>query len=169
LDDVPDYPAHLEIDYPERLSRGLVLVKWWLLAIPQYLILGVLLGTTYYQWNAATETSTSQWVPGLIGLLVFFAAVNLLFTGRYPDTMFDLVMGLNRWVLRVVAYVTLMTDVYPPFRLDQGGADPRAASDGRRDEPLPPPQLPPPGWYPDPTPPGQRYWDGRNWTSDTAP
>src|SRR6266487_4687015 len=61
LADVPDYPARLHVDYPQGLSRGLVLVKWWLLALPHYLVVG---------------------------------------------------------------YVTLMTDAYPPFRLDMGGQEP---------------------------------------------
>jgi hypothetical protein len=118
----PDYPAHLDVAYPERLSRGLVLVKWWLLAIPHYLVLGVFLGGWY-----VTYTQDSRWnTPGggLIGLLVFVAAVVLLFTGRYPQSIFDLVLGMNRWVLRVAAYAALMTDEYPPFRLDMGGPDP---------------------------------------------
>ena len=59
-----------------------------------------------------------------LGLLVVFAAVALLFTGRYPRPMFDLIIGLNRWLYRVIAYVALMTDEYPPFRLDQGGTEP---------------------------------------------
>ena len=45
-------------------------------------------------------------------------------TGRYPAGLYSLIVGLNRWVLRVAAYTSLMTDAYPPFRLDTGGADP---------------------------------------------
>jgi hypothetical protein len=104
-----DYPARLEIPYPERLSRGLVLVKWWLLAIPHYLVLGVLTGAGW--WDDAWAR------PSLLALLVLFAAVVLLVTARYPRDLFDLVVGINRWVFRVVAYVTLMRDEYPPFRL----------------------------------------------------
>ena len=57
-------------------------------------------------------------------LLVLIAAVILLFTNRYPEPLFDLIIGLNRWAFRVFAYVGLMTDHYPPFRLDQGGREP---------------------------------------------
>jgi hypothetical protein len=126
---VPDYPASVEIQYPERLSRGLVLVKWWLLAIPHYLILGVLLGGGGYAWEGSwDDDGGGRWggSPGLILLLVVFAAIALLFTTRYPRGIFDFVMGLDRWVLRVVGYAALMTDVYPPFRLDQGGEEPSA-------------------------------------------
>jgi len=114
----PDYPATLDIAYPEHLSRGLVLVKWWLLAIPHYLVLGFLLGGGGYLVTRSGGSSGG----GLIGLLVLIAVVILLFTGRYPRGLFDLVLGLDRWVLRVAAYVALMTDSYPPFRLDLGGA-----------------------------------------------
>ena len=124
LRDVPDYPAHLEIAYPQRLSRGLVLVKWWLLALPQYLVIGVFLGSGWLTWRA--DGGRVAGAPGLISLLVLVAAVVLLFTGRYPRAIFDFVLGLNRWVLRVAAYAALMTDAYPPFRLDLGGADPDA-------------------------------------------
>jgi hypothetical protein len=124
LADVPDYPARLHVPYPARLSRGLVWVKWWLLAIPHYLVVGVFVGGgIWLGWQL--DKSEAAWLGGgLIGLLVLFAAVVLLFRGRYPQSIFDLVLGMNRWTLRVTAYSALMTDVYPPFRLDMGGADP---------------------------------------------
>jgi hypothetical protein len=122
LDDVPDYPARLAVDYPARLSRGLVLVKWWLLAIPQYLIVGVIAGGGgWLAWRG--QHWSWSWGGGLIGLLVLIAGVALLFTGRYPGGLFDLVVGLDRWAFRVVGYAALMTDEYPPFRLDQGGTE----------------------------------------------
>jgi hypothetical protein len=65
---------------------------------------------------------------GLIGLLVLFAGLALLFTSRYPQSLYNLVLGLNRWVFRVVAYAGLMTDTYPPFRLDTGSTEPPAAT-----------------------------------------
>jgi len=126
LEDDPTYPARLQVDYPDHLSRGLVLVKWWLLAIPHYLVVGLFLGGV--GWATADAARGHDTWPaggaGLISLLVLFAAVVLLVRGRYPSSIYDLVLGLNRWVLRVAAYAALMTDVYPPFRLDQGGEDP---------------------------------------------
>ena len=123
LADMPEYPARLEVDYPQSLSRGLVLVKWWLLALPHLLIVAVFVGSISILGNS----SDMQWLSlsgGLIGLLVLIAAVVLLFTGRYPKTIYDFVLGMNRWVFRVAAYTALMTDQYPPFRLDQGGQEP---------------------------------------------
>ena len=120
LREVEDYPAKLEIAYPERLSRGLVLVKWWLLALPHYLVVAILAGGSWWAWRSDDWQSTGF---GLIGLLTLIAAVILMFTGSYPKPMFDLILGFNRWVLRVAAYAGLMTDQYPPFRLDQGGSE----------------------------------------------
>ena len=124
LADIPDYPARLDVEYPQALSRGLVLVKWWLLALPHYLIIGVFAGGAWADINAANDSSAWTYLGGLIGLLVLIAGVVLLFTGRYPRTIFDFVMGMNRWVFRVAAYAALMTDAYPPFRLDMGGHEP---------------------------------------------
>jgi Domain of unknown function (DUF4389) len=120
LKDVADYPARLEIAYPEKLSRRLVLVKWWLLALPHYLVIAVFAGLGW----AAFSFDDGNGGFGLIGLLVLFAGVALLFTGRYPKSIYNFVLGMNRWVYRVAAYSALMTDAYPPFRLDTGGAEP---------------------------------------------
>jgi hypothetical protein len=135
LADVPDYPARLDVEYPQELSRGLVLVKWWLLALPHYLIVSIFVGGA---WGLSSGGDDWTWTSGLglIGLLVLIAAVVLLFTGRYPAAIFDFVMGMNRWVNRVVAYASLMTDAYPPFRLDTGSSEPgRAATDAVGREP----------------------------------
>ena len=122
-----DYPADFDVDYPERLSRGLVLVKWWLLAIPHYLVLAAVFGSGVSVAASAEDNDTL--VP-LVGVLVLIAAVALLFTGRYPRGLLDFLLGVNRWFYRVVAYAALMRDEYPPFRLDQGAREP-----GRRSLP----------------------------------
>ena len=156
------------MEYPQRLSRGLALVKWWLLAIPQYIIIGLF--TSGVPWgvpwlwvgrpipHAELSFSFNDWGLyfvdwgrlgghlgmfgwgglGLIGIVALIAAVVLLVTGRYPERIFDFVLGLNRWVLRVAGYAGLMTDKYPPFRLDMGGPDPGTLT-------LPPAAGPGPG------------------------
>lgn len=118
----PGYPAEFEVDYPERLSRGLVLVKWWLLALPHLIIVSIFAGG----WEVGSNGSAWRIAGsgGLIAVLAVIAAVILLFTEEYPRPIFDLLMGLNRWCYRVLAYVMLMRDEYPPFRLDTGGPDP---------------------------------------------
>jgi Domain of unknown function (DUF4389) len=129
LADDPDYPARLDVAYPESLSRGLVLVKWWLLAIPQYVIVFFFVGGSWETPNSWDQHDTwggsyYYYFAGLIAVCVFFAAIALLFTARYPRGLYDFVIGMNRWAIRVAAYAALMTDAYPPFRLDQGGAEP---------------------------------------------
>ena len=93
--------VHLELDYPDAagdLNRFLPIVKW-LLAIPHYIVLVVL-------WVVAIVVTVLAW----------FA---ILITGRYPRPLFDFVLGVSRWSLRVEAYMWLLTtDRYPPFRLD---------------------------------------------------
>ena len=95
-----DQAVHIEIPYPdaqEGLNRWLPLVKWFL-AIPHYIIL---------------------WFLGIAVLLcVVIAWFAILFTGRYPRDLFDFVVGVYRWSLRVAAYAFLLTtDRYPPFGL----------------------------------------------------
>jgi hypothetical protein len=130
----PGYPADFTVDYPERLSRGLVLVKWWLLAIPHYLVVAVFAGG--WSWVGHDDRVRYTVSGGLIGLLVLVAAVILLVSGRYPKPLYDFVLGMNRWCYRVLAYAALMRDEYPPFRLDVGGADP-----GSVPAPAPPPPV----------------------------
>jgi len=93
-----DQAVHLDIDYPEvgkDLNRWMPLVKW-LLAIPHYVILIIL------------------WLFALVAIVVAWFAI--LITGRYPRGLFNYVVGLLRWSIRVSAYMYLLvTDEYPPF------------------------------------------------------
>lgn len=100
----PDYPGDLEVDYPERLTKWAVLVKW-LLAIPHILLC----------WS----------MEPLLQVLCVINAVTLLCTGTSPPGMFDLLMGIVRWRYRVAAYVSLMSREYPPFRMDLGNTGDR--------------------------------------------
>jgi hypothetical protein len=120
LGEAPGYPARLEVVYPEQLNRWLPLVKW-LLAIPHLILVGLFVGG----WGWGAGDNWGGWgFAGLVGILVLIACVILLFTGRYPPTLFNFALGLDRWALRVGAYVGLMTDRYPPFRLDMGPHEP---------------------------------------------
>ena len=125
LQDKADYPAHLDVAYPENLNRWLVLVKWFL-AIPHLIVVGILAGG-----SSAATAQRNGWSSGsaigLITILALVAVVVLAFNGNYPRQVFNLLMGLHRWVFRVYAYMMLMTDEYPPFRLDSGGNDPASA------------------------------------------
>jgi hypothetical protein len=113
----PTYPADFDVDYPERLSRGLVLVKWWLLAIPHYLVVAAFTGGFHLPVGAG----------GLVALLSVIAMVFVALQRAYPENLFDFIMAMNRWCYRVLAYAALLRDEYPPFRLDQGGIDPGTA------------------------------------------
>jgi hypothetical protein len=173
LADVADYPARLDIEYPERLSRGLVLVKWWLLAIPHYLITGIFVGGGAW---LAWQSDDWQWSwggGGLVGVLVLISAVILAVTGSYPRPLFDFILGMNRWVLRVAGYAGLMTDRYPPFRLDLGGHEPAgsltfagpAATPGVTGQPVTD-DVPPVGATGAPGAPDEQYRGGASsaWT-----
>jgi hypothetical protein len=123
LADVPDYPARVDLEYPQQLNRWLPLVKW-LLAFPQYILIGALVGSGYVVATSMQDGRPVTYsTPSLIGACVLIAAIALLFTTRYPPGLFDLALGIDRWGYRVLVYVALMTDRYPPFRLDQGSID----------------------------------------------
>lgn len=113
LREVPDYPARLAVEYPDHQRRGLPLIGWWLIGIPQYAIAGLLGGGGF-------SLSNNYAFGGVIGALICVAAVLLLFKNHYPHDLFDVIMGFNRWVVRVGVYAALMTPDYPPFRLDPG-------------------------------------------------
>ncbi len=126
LSSVDDYPADLQIEYPEKLSRGLVLVKWWLLALPHYIVTSFFVGGWSWGWDSGAWSGSWDWGSssagsgegaGLVFILAIFAAVVVLFIGKYPKDIFKFVVGMNRWAYGVVAYAALMTDEYPPFRL----------------------------------------------------
>ncbi|GGH92704.1 DUF4389 domain-containing protein [Arthrobacter liuii] len=146
-----NYPADFEVEYPQRLSRGLVLVKWWLLTIPHLLLVAAFTGTTATVWRLQTEDNviltTYERGSGisLLGLLVLIAAVILLFSGRYQRPLFDLILGINRWIYRVLVYTALMRDEYPPFRLDQGAGEPEWRGDVTYAAGEPPAGVPPAG------------------------
>ncbi|QAY73678.1 DUF4389 domain-containing protein [Agromyces protaetiae] len=125
------YPATLEIEYADRLSRPAVLVKA-LLALPQIAIVALLGADIFlYPIPALNELSTGPLPLGgysILNLLVVVAGFLLLVTGRYPTGYFDFLVGISRWMYRVLIYLALMTDEYPPFRLDAGGDEPDHAT-----------------------------------------
>jgi hypothetical protein len=98
---VDEQSVHLEIDYPDvkgDLNRWMPIIKW-LLAIPQYIVLLFLFIAAFFA--------------------VIFAWFAILLTGQYPRSIFDFIVGVGRWSLRVNAYAALLvTDRYPPFSLD---------------------------------------------------
>jgi hypothetical protein len=126
LADVPDYPARLTVDGPPSPPRWLPLVAW-LLAVPHLIIVGLLTGSG---WTFDVGDAQLVYTGGVLGILVFVMGLLLLFTGSYPAGLFGFVVGIDRWMLRTVAYVALLTDRYPPFRFDQGGDEPVSGPPG---------------------------------------
>ncbi|MFC7530088.1 DUF4389 domain-containing protein [Actinoplanes sp. GCM10030250] len=127
LADVPEYPARLHLEHHESPPRWLPLVAW-LLAIPHLMILGALSGAA---GRTIRDGDTPTVGPISVTLVVLLTAVvALLFTGRYPHGLHDLLVGIARWGLRVTAYLTLLTPRFPPLRLDQGGCEPDPVPEG---------------------------------------
>ena len=93
------YPVNFKVDYPEKLSRGMLLAKiffgWIYVGIPHGFML---------------------WLYGIAaGVVQFIAFWAILFTGKYPKGLFDFMVGYVRWYTRVAAYMIFMRDEYPPF------------------------------------------------------
>jgi Domain of unknown function (DUF4389) len=121
LAEVPDYPAGLSVEPPPRRPRWMPLVAW-LMALPHWLLLAGLTGTA---WQVYRNDDVTVSVPGgLVTVGVLIVGVTLAVTGRHPRGLYDLLVGVARWSWRVIAYVTLLTAAYPPFRLDQGDTEP---------------------------------------------
>ena len=125
-----EYPASLDVAYPERLSRGAVLVKW-VLVLPHLLIVGLIAAVIMlYPIAALNDLAGDTHLAGgysVLNLLVVIAGFFVLITGTYPIPLFAFLMGINRWMHRVLVYVALMTDDYPPFRLDTGATEGESA------------------------------------------
>lgn len=119
-----DYPAALDVVRADELSRGLVLVKWWLLAIPHYLIIAIFSGGGLTFWGGGRGDAQVVVGGGILGGLALIAGILLAISTRYPRPLFEVLMGFERWLYRVLGYAALMRDEYPPFRLDVGGPDP---------------------------------------------
>lgn len=135
LGEAPDYPATLSVDYPPRPKRWLPLVAW-LFAVPQVLIIDALNSSGSWQLYRDAGETWATWTFGPLGILILVSALALLFAGRYPRGLYDLLVGIARWTLHVIAYVAMLTEVYPPFRLDQGEHEPQ--DDPRPTEPATP-------------------------------
>ena len=93
------YPVQFDVEYPQKLSRLLIFVKW-LLAIPHFIVLIGLAMAMY-----------------VVSFIVFFS---ILFTKKYPEGLFKFAVGVNRWSYNLSAYTGLLRDEYPPFSMDAG-------------------------------------------------
>ncbi len=93
------YPVTLTVEYPEKLSRGLVVLK----GLFGLIYAGIPHGIILYFYGIA------------VSIVIFIAFWAVLFTGKFPKGMFDFVVGYMRWSLRLTTYLSLMRDEYPPF------------------------------------------------------